>query len=123
MDKIYRRSTQLGNTPKKKKNERNRKRYVILNFRVTPEEKALIYKRAEISGLSKSAYLIESCMYQTILVKGNVKLFERIRKEINDLKNIVQGKCENRSVTPEELEALKLILEILEKAERIGDRN
>lgn len=37
MDKIYRRKTQLGNTPKKKKDEHARKRNQILNFRVTPK--------------------------------------------------------------------------------------
>ena len=42
MDKIYRRPTQLGGAPKKKKNEKNRTRNVIMNFRVSPKEKELI---------------------------------------------------------------------------------
>ena len=42
MDKIYRRTTQLSNTPKKKKNEKNRVRNTIMNFRVSPNEKELI---------------------------------------------------------------------------------
>ena len=37
---------------KKKKNEKNRKRNHILNFRVSQEEYDLINKQVEISGLS-----------------------------------------------------------------------
>ena len=53
MDKIYRRETQLGGTPKKKKNEKNRKRNVIMNFRVSPAEKEAIDARIAMTGLSK----------------------------------------------------------------------
>ena len=45
MDKIYRRPTQSNGTPKKKKDEKVRKRNVIMNFRVSPQEKELIDKR------------------------------------------------------------------------------
>lgn len=38
---------------KRKKNEKNRKRNRILNFRVSQEEYDLINKQVEISGLSK----------------------------------------------------------------------
>ena len=43
-DKIYRRVTQPSGNPKTtmKKNVKNRKRSMIMNFRVTPEEKELI---------------------------------------------------------------------------------
>ena len=39
MDRIYRRATQVSDTPKKKKMENNRVRNTIMNFRVSPNEK------------------------------------------------------------------------------------
>ena len=66
-DKIYRRSTQLGDTPIKKKDEKARKRNNILNFRATPTEKTLIERRIELSGLDRASFFIQSCMYQKIL--------------------------------------------------------
>ena len=59
MDKIYRRETQLGGIPKKKKNEKNRKRNVIMNFRVSPAEKEAIEARIAMTGLSKSDFFID----------------------------------------------------------------
>ena len=70
MDKIYRRATQLSDTPKKKKNEKNRVRNIIMNFRVSPQEKELIDARIALSGLPRAEYFISSCLYQSILVKG-----------------------------------------------------
>ena len=45
MAKIYRRDNLVSGVTPKKKNEKNRKRSVIVNFRVTPEEKQLIDER------------------------------------------------------------------------------
>ena len=42
MAKIYRRDTLVLGVSPKKKNEKNRKRNTIVNFRVTPEEKQLL---------------------------------------------------------------------------------
>ena len=69
-DKIYRRTTQSSPILKSNAGKKARKRNVILNFRVTEQEKNLIEKRIELSGLKKSDYFIESCLYQKILVKA-----------------------------------------------------
>ena len=45
MAKIYRRDNLISGAQPKKKNEKNRKRSVIVNFRVTPEEKQFIDER------------------------------------------------------------------------------
>ena len=45
MAKIYRRDNLVSGVTPKKKNEKNRKRSVIVNFRVTSEEKQLIDER------------------------------------------------------------------------------
>ncbi len=113
MDKIYRRETQVRDTPKKKKNEKNRRRYVIQNFRVTPNEKKLIEKRIQMSGLSMSEFFIQSCLYQKILVKGNVKTFAAIRNEIKDLQTAIRDETLSEVITDERREALITIAEVL----------
>ena len=113
MDKIYRRETQRGNTPKKKKDEHARRRNQILNFRVTPAERGLIEKRIALSGLSRSQFFIQSCLYQTILVKGNVKSFEAIRNEMNQIRKRLTEIQSMDEIEAEESVAIKTILEIL----------
>lgn len=51
MAKIYRRDNLISGVRTKKKNEKNRKRSVIVNFRVTPEEKQLIDEGLLYRGL------------------------------------------------------------------------
>ena len=54
MAKIYRRDNLIaGVTPKPK--SKKRKRSVIMNFRVSPEEKKLIDDRIALSGLGRAA--------------------------------------------------------------------
>ena len=86
-DKIYRRHTHsiLAVDHAAKENEKNRKRNKILNFRVTSEEKELIETRIRLTGLSKEMYFIESCLYQKIFVKGNIKTFDAIRKSMESI--------------------------------------
>ena len=121
MDRIYRRSTQLDGKPKMQKNEKNRKRSIIMNFRVSPEEKELIEKRIELSGLSRTHFFLQSCIYQKILVKGNVKTFDKIRAEMDELYQFVNEKNADgelldrwsRSESEERVESIRMILEIL----------
>ncbi|MBR1815241.1 MAG: hypothetical protein IJ763_10960 [Lachnospiraceae bacterium] len=114
-DKIYRRPTQSSGTPKKKKNEKARKRNVIINFRVFPQEKALIDNRINLSGLSKSEFFIQSCLYQTILVKGNIKTFDEIKKQLEEIKKHVYLSGDLSEMDYGTLEVIRDILEIFEK--------
>ncbi|MBQ9200630.1 MAG: hypothetical protein IJ141_10680 [Lachnospiraceae bacterium] len=114
-DKIYRRSTQSSGTPKKKKNEKARKRNVIINFRVSPQEKALIDNRINLSGLSKSEFFIQSCLYQNILVKGNIKTFDEIKKQLEEIKKRVYVSGDISEMDYELAEKIRNILEIFEK--------
>ena len=122
MDKIYRRSTQLGNSPKRKKDEKRRKRNVIMNFRVSADEKAAIDRRIEASGLTKSKFFIESCMYQKVLVKGNIRTFSKIREEIRNLKFRLDDENELK-IRKEDAEAFRMIAEILERITKEGECN
>lgn len=117
MEKIYHRATlpKPKAEEKKKRNEKNRVRNVIVNFRVTPGEKKLIDERIRLTGLSRHAFFLQSCLYQTILVKGNAKTFGEIRAAVD---RIVEAIDRNPSLDvqdPELLESLKTILEILKR--------
>jgi hypothetical protein len=113
VDKIYRRSTQLSDTPKKKKNEKNRVRNTIMNFRVSPQEKELIDARIALTGLPRAEFFIESCLYQTILVKGNVKIFGDVNSKVSELGNVIFENNSIENLDMEQQESLITILEIM----------
>lgn len=115
MDKIYRRTTQLGGTPKKKKNEKNRTRNVIMNFRVSQKEKELIEARIAMTGLSKSDLFIESCMYQVILVRGNIRTFHEIKTKMEEIAEAITENPKIEDLEPELLVSMKTILEIMDR--------
>lgn len=114
MDKIYRRPTQSNGTPKKKKDEKARKRNVIMNFRVSPQEKELIEKHIALSGLSKSEFFIQSCMYQKILVKGNVRTYDEMRKQLAVIKEHLSKVESTEDLELDVMESLRMIAEILD---------
>ena len=113
MDKIYRRATQLSYTPKKKKNEKNRVRNTIINFRVSPKEKDLIDARISLSGLPRAEFFINSCLNQTILVQGNVKTFGVINAKISELAKVILENNKLEDLDEEQQETFQMILEIL----------
>ena len=82
MNKIYKRETLISNGKIIDDSEYIRQRDVIMNFRVTEEERDKINKRIKLSGLSKQEFFISSCMNQSITVIGNIKSFDAIRKEM-----------------------------------------
>lgn len=115
-DKIYRRTTQLSDAPKRKDDEKARKRNVIVNFRVTQKEKELIDRRIELSGLKKSDYFIESCLYQKILVKGNIRTSDTMREQLGKIAEILnasEGKDFSDVFSQEDIMTLKTIAEML----------
>lgn len=60
-----------------------RKRNKYVNFRVTPEEYDLINRYVALSGLKKQEYITANMLKQTIVVKGNPKVFKSLKKEMN----------------------------------------
>ena len=113
MSKIYKRKHLIeGVVPKK--NECVRKKNIIINNRVTPEDKEIIYKRIELSGLTIQDYITQCCKYNKVNVVGNVKTFDAIRKE---MKIIDEHLCKVQRADELELpvlESLRAILEILD---------
>ena len=110
--RIYRKQT-TEPKPKKKKNEKNRKRNMCINFHVSETEKNLIEKRIALSGMTKVKFFVESCLYQAILVKGNIRTFDKIRERLSAIESKLSDMEENPKLTREELLELRTILEML----------
>ena len=123
MAKIYRRDNLVSGVVPKKKNEKNRKRSVIVNFRVTPEEKQLIDERIALSGLPRAEFFIQSCMKQKVITFGNVKTFDAIRKKLLVIDEHLQAVQKSEELDLEILEFLRMILEMFEGLEREDETN
>ncbi len=97
---------------KRKKNEKNRKRNRILNFRVSQEEYDLINKQVEISGLSKQDYFIQLLGEHEINIAADYRVLDAIAKEVFQLARVIKkfGK-----LNEEEQDILLYILEIYEE--------
>ncbi len=68
MSKIFKRES-LQSRGIKLKVDNNRKRNIIVNFRMSPEEKSLLEEKIALSGLNKQDYMIQ--MSITIALAGN----------------------------------------------------
>ena len=123
MAKIYRRENLVSGVTPKKKNEKNRKRNVIVNFRVTPEEKQLIDERIALSGLPRAEFFIQSCMQQKVITFGNVKTFDAIRKKLLVIDEHLQAVEKSEELDLEILESLRMILEMFAGLEREDEVN
>ena len=110
--KIYKVQTEAPK-PKKKRNEKNRKRNTFLNFRVTEKEKNLIDRRIAISGMTKAEFFIQSCLYQAILVRGNIRTFDKIRERLSAIERKLSDVEKNPELSKDDLMELRTILEML----------
>lgn len=108
MAKIYRRDNLISGVRTKKKNEKNRKRSVIVNFRVTPEEKQLIDERIALSGLARAEFFINSCMHQKIVTFGNVRTFGEIKRKLAGIDRHLQQIEKSEELDIEVLESLRM---------------
>lgn len=113
MGKIYGK-TSVRRRKKKKRNEQNRLRNIIINFRVSPKEKAVIDARIITSGMKKQDYYRQSCLFQKVLVKGNIRSFDAIRRSLRDISEAVNRHPDLSKMSTEQQESLKMILQILE---------
>jgi len=123
MAKIYRRNNLISGVRPKKRNEKNRKRSVIVNFRVTPEEKRLIDERIVLSGLARAEFFINSCMHQKIVTFGNVRTFDEMKKKLAGIDRHLQQIEKSEELDIEVLESLRMILEMFDGLGREDDVN
>ena len=96
---------------------------MIVNFRVTPEEKQLIDERIALSGLARAEFFINSCMRQKIVTFGNVRTFDEIKRKLARIDRHLQQIEKSEELDIEVLESLRMILEMLDGLEREGNVN
>lgn len=113
MGKIYGKVEVKRRKRRKKVDEHRRHRDIFLNFRMTQKEKDLIEARIATTGMTKATFFIESCLYQKILVKGNIRSFSAIRDTMKDLSEKIDKNPDLSALDPADAERLKTILEIL----------
>lgn len=97
---------------KRKKNEKNRVRNQIMNFRTSLEERKKIENRIKLSGLTKSEFFIQSCMNQKIICCGNVKVFDEINKQLSAIMEHITSTDFPNNLDDEILENLRTIMEL-----------
>ena len=113
MGKIYGKVEVKRRKRRKKVDEHRRHRDIFLNFRMTQKEKNLIEARIATTGMAKATFFIESCLYQKILVKGNIKSFTAIRETLRDLSEKIDKNPDLTALEPTDAERLKTILEMM----------
>ena len=113
MGRIFGKTEVKNPKPKKKKNDKNRHRNTIKNFHVTVKERELIEARIAITGLKQRTFFIQSCLYQKILVKGNIRTFSIINDTLRDLTEKIDRNPDLTILDPTDAERLKTILEIM----------
>lgn len=114
MTKIFKRDTLISGVSPKMKDEKKRKRSVIVNFRMTPEEKKLLDNRIELSGMQRQDFFIQSCLYQKIITYGNIRTFDVIRKKVVEINKHLSSVSKSEEIDFEVLESLRMILEMLD---------
>ena len=107
-----------AHTTPKKKDEKRRKRNVIMNFRVSPEEKERIEERIALSGLMKSEYFINSCLDNKVMAYGNVRTFEKIKQSLIDIEEHLSRIERTDELDPVVMEQLLMILELYQGLEK-----
>lgn len=114
MSRIYKRET-LSQGSTEERNHGERKRNVLINFRVAQDIANQIETRIALSGLSKQDFLESCLMNREFTVIGNIKTFDRIRKEMRLIYERLQKLQRVDELDNELLDRLQAVLEILER--------
>ena len=106
------------NLPKPKniaeKKPKTRYRNIIMNFRVTEDEKRKIESRMALSGLSKQDFYIQSLTKQKVVCLGNVKSFDEMRVQLNRIEEHLRCIQVAEKLDEELLASLQMILELFD---------
>ena len=103
--------------PKKKKDEHNRKRNIIVNFRMSPEERAALEQRILISGKKKQDYMIQSSLEQKLEIVANRKMLMDIQHRMDEIETELKRVVSADAVDMEKLVGLKSLIELFRAVE------
>lgn len=98
---------------KKSRNEHNRIRSIIVNFRMSPLERASLDERIHLSGKTKQDYLIHSTLYQKIVVVGNQNLFFTLQGKLLNIESDIKKWHCSSDIDKITLFQLQTILELI----------
>ena len=96
------------------KKEKNRKRCLIVNFRMSQEEREALEERIRLSGLKKQDYMIRSTLYQKIVVVGNEKMFAKVVGMLEQIREEISRINDNSEIKVNMLVPLRTICEVME---------
>lgn len=100
--------------PKKKKDEHNRKRDIIVNFRMSPEERTELQQRILLSGMKKQDYMIQSSLEQKIEIVANRKMLMNIQNRMDGIEEELKRVASADALDMEKLAGLKMIVELFQ---------
>ncbi len=61
-----------------------------ISFRPSEQERQLIEKRAELSGLHKKDFIIRYCIYSRIVVVGKKETVQKIVDELEEMQSVMR---------------------------------
>lgn len=117
MSKIFKRES-LQSKGRKLKVDNNRKRNIIVNFRMSPEEKSLLEEKIALSGLNKQDYMIQMSINHKVEVFGNIRVFDELKTKLNMLEDYFKNVNLDCDIEENKLELLAYILEMFETVNR-----
>lgn len=117
MSKIFKRES-LQSKGRKLKVDKNRKRNIIVNFRMSPEEKSLFKEKIALSGLNKQDYMIQMSLNHSVEVSGNIRVFDKLKTRLKMLEEYFKNVNLDCDIKENKLELLAYILEMFETVNR-----
>ena len=117
MSKIFKRES-LQSKGRKLKVDKNRKRNIIVNFRMSPEEKRLFKEKIALSGLNKQDYMIQMSLNHSVEVSGNIRVFDELKTRLKMLEEYFKNVNLDCDIKENKLELLAYILEMFETVNR-----
>ena len=109
MTKIYRRNSLVEGIEAKKKGDKKRKRSIIVNFRMSPEEDELLETAVRLSGLTKQEYIIRRLQEKEVVVTGNPRVYKALKNELAKVLNELKSLKKGETVSEDLLEVIRLI--------------
>lgn len=100
--------------PKKKKDEHNRKRDIIVNFRMSPEERAELEQRILMSGKKKQDYMIQSSLEQKLEIVANRKMLMNIQERMDIIEIELKRVANADALDIDKLAGLKALIELFQ---------
>ena len=113
MSKIFKRES-LRTKGRKLKVDKNRKRNIIVNFRMSPEEKSLLEEKIVLSGLNKQDYMIQMSLNHSVEVFGNIRVFDELKEKLRVLEKYFENINLDCDIDENKLELLAYILKMFE---------